>query len=169
MTKRYNTKMELFTKIKKLLDENNVSYKEMQHEATTTSEESALAREEPLKIGAKALLVKGKNDFVLCILPADKKLDTKKVKDVMESKNLRFANEEELKEQTGCVKGAVPPFGNLLGVTMIVDKKVFEEDYMAFNAGSLEHSIKMKTKDYRTLIQPKEVDIILEGTESKHS
>ena len=43
---------------------------------------------------------------------------------------------------------------------MIVDKKLFEEEYMAFNAGSLEHSIKMKTKDYRDIIKPKEVDII---------
>ena len=152
--------MVLLDQIKLLLKENGITYKEICHAPTKTSEESAVARREPLKIGAKALLVKAKDELVLCIIPADKKLDVKKTKEILKSKDLRFANEEELLEKTGCVKGAVPPFGNLIGVKMIVDKKLFEEEYMAFNAGSLEHSIKMKTKDYRDIIKPKEVDII---------
>ena len=152
--------MVLLDQIKLLLKENGITYKEICHAPTKTSEESAVARREPLKIGAKALLVKAKDEFVLCIIPADKRLDTKKVKETLKSKDLRFADEEELKKVTGCVKGAVPPFGHLLGVKMIVDKTLFEEENMAFNAGSLEHSIKMKTKDYRNLTPPEEVDII---------
>src|SRR3989338_1932174 len=150
----------LFKNIKALLDQHGITYEEKHHVPTKTSEESAAARGEPLKIGAKALLVKAKDEFVLCIIPADKRLDTKKVKETLKSKDLRFADEEELKKVTGCVKGAVPPFGHLLGVKMIVDKTLFEEENMAFNAGSLEHSIKMKTKDYRNLTPPEEVDII---------
>ncbi len=151
----------VFEKIKSLLDENNIDYIVKEHPPTRTSQESALHRGEPLKIGAKALLVKGKDGFVLCVIPADQKLDTKKVKKIIKSKNLRFATIDELDELTGLVPGSVPPFGSILKIKMIVDAKQFEEEWMAFNAGSLEISIKMKTKDYRKIVEPETVDIVV--------
>ncbi len=142
----------LFDKIVRSLE--GVDYVVVEHKATPTSEESALARGESMKIGAKALLVKVKQGFVLCVFPADRRLDTKKFKKLF-GKKLRFASPEELKKVTGCEKGAVPPFGSLLGVEMIVDTALFEEEYMAFNAGDLCKSIKMKTKDYKMIVKPK--------------
>ncbi|MBS3175712.1 hypothetical protein J4457_00565 [Candidatus Woesearchaeota archaeon] len=59
-----------------------------------------------------------------------------------------------MQQTTGLPKGAVPPFGNFLNIPMVVDKALFDEEYMAFNAGSLELSFKMKTKDYKTLVNP---------------
>ena len=151
--------MALFDIIKQLLDEHSIWYLIKHHPPTTTSEDSARERGEPLKIGAKALLVKDDTHFVLLVLPANRKLDTKKVKKILGSRNLRFASPEELKQLTGCEKGAVPPFGNLLGVDMIVDQAQFEEEFMAFNAGSLETSIKMKSAGYRQLVQPRVEEI----------
>ncbi len=141
----------LFNKIKQLLA--NVDYKLIEHEPTPTSEESAKARGESIKIGAKALLVKVKHGFVLCIFPADRRLDAKKVKAIFNSKKLRLASPEELKEVTGCEKGAVPPLG--VDIETIVDTSLFENEYMAFNAGSLTTSIKMKTEDYKRIVNPR--------------
>ncbi|HIG93453.1 TPA: YbaK/prolyl-tRNA synthetase associated domain-containing protein [Candidatus Woesearchaeota archaeon] len=149
--------IQLFNRIKVFLDEQKVEYIVKTHLPTSTSEDSARERGEPLKIGAKALLVKDNTHFVLVIVPADRRLDTGKLKKILHSQNLRFATAEELKQLTGCEKGAVPPFGHLLGmgVEMIVDEALFGEEYLAFNAGSLEVSIKMKTADYKRIIQPK--------------
>ncbi len=147
--------MSLFELITNLLDGAHVGYVVKHHPPTLTSEDSARERREPLKIGAKALLLKDDTHFVLLVLPADRRIDVKKVKTVLQSKNLRFATPEELKEVTSCEKGAVPPFGKLLGVDMIVDGAQFEEEWMAFNAGSLEISIKMKSVDYRKVVRPK--------------
>ena len=147
--------MLIFEKIKKLLQKNNVDFIVKNHAPTLTSKDSARERGEPLKIGAKALLVKGKNGFVLCVIPANRKLDTKKVKKVISSKKLRFATADELKELTGLVPGCVPPFGSLFDLEMIVDASLFEEEFMAFNAGDLTISIKMKTADYKRIIGPR--------------
>ncbi|MEK6901004.1 MAG: YbaK/EbsC family protein [Nanoarchaeota archaeon] len=144
----------IFENITALLREHTLSYIVKEHPPTTTSEESAHARGEPLKIGAKALMVKSDAEFVLAVLPADRRLDTGALKKLLGTKNMRFATPEELKQVTGCDKGAVPPFGNLLGVRMIVDQALFEEEFMAFNPGSLERSIKMKTAEYQRVVQP---------------
>ena len=144
----------LFEIIVSLLREHHIDFVIKEHSPASTSEESARARNEPLKIGAKALLMKTKEEFVLVVLPADRRVDSEKVKAMLKTKNLRFAAPEELREKTGCEKGAVPPFGSVMGIRMIVDETLFEEEYMAFNAGLLDKSIKMKTADYRHIIKP---------------
>ena len=151
--------MNLFEKIKQLLDENNITYQTYHHPPTLTSEESAKYRKVPMKIGAKAILLKVKDNYVVAVMPADRRLDYKKIKAVLETKKVRFAAVEELKAVTGCDKGALPPFGHLFSLQLVVDEKLFEEEHMAFNAGSLTDSIKMKTKKNENLIEFKKEDI----------
>tara|TARA_Y100000310_G_C20605730_1_gene775373 strand:- start:698 stop:1162 length:465 start_codon:yes stop_codon:yes gene_type:complete len=151
--------MNLFEEIKKLLNENSIEYVTYHHPPTLTSEESAKFRGVPMKIGAKAILLKLKDEYAIAVMPADRRLDYKKIKAVLQSKKVRFASVEELKAVTGCDKGALPPFGHLFSLTLIVDSRLFEEEYMAFNGGSLTDSIKMKTVDYEKLIDLKKEDI----------
>lgn len=146
--------MKIFSRIVELLDKNQIQYVSKRHAPTLTSADSARERGEPLKIGAKALLVKTDKEFLLAVLPADRRLDTKALREIVHSKNIRFATAEELLNLTGLVPGSVPPFGNILGIKMFVDEALFREEYMAFNAGSLEISIKMKTADYKKIINP---------------
>lgn len=145
----------IFEEIKELLDEKKVIYQFKVHPPTYTSEESALHRGEPLKIGAKAMILKTDTGFMMAALPADRKIDSARLKEIFHTKNLRFATKEELLEKTGLVPGAIPPFGSLFNTPMIIDKALLEEEYIAFNAGSLEKSIKMKTKDYMEIVKPK--------------
>lgn len=145
----------VFDRIKELLDENHAPYQIKEHAPTRTSEESALHRGEPLKIGAKAMVLKTDKGFMMAVLPADKKIDSSAVKGLFTTKNLRFASKEELVELTGLVPGAIPPFGMLFNIPMIVDEALLEEEWMAFNAGSLEKSIKMKIKDYIRITNPR--------------
>ncbi len=144
----------LTDKIIHFLEQHHVEFQRKDHAPTPTSQDSARERGEPIKIGAKALLVKAGTEFVLCVLPADRRLDTKKVKTILNSKTLDFASKEELFEKTGLIPGAVPPFGNLMGLKMIVDTALFEEEYMAFNVATLTSSLKIKTVDYRRSVQP---------------
>ena len=148
----------IFEKIIELLNSQKVNYSLKDHPPTRTSEESALHRGEPLKIGAKAMVMKIDTEFIMAVLPADRKIDSIKLKAILNTKNLRFASKEELFEITGLVPGAIPPFGSLFNLPMIVDKALLEEENMAFNAGSLEKSIKMKTKDYLGIVKSKTAD-----------
>lgn len=80
-------------KIRRFLEGADVSFRELEHAATRTSEESAQARGEALSIGAKALLLKIDDAYKLLILPADRRLDSKAIKKRFRARKVRFATE----------------------------------------------------------------------------
>lgn len=145
----------IFSKIKELLDKNNIQYELTHHEPVLTSEQAAEVRGDSLKQGAKAILIRAKGNYYLIVLSAVKRINSKKLKKILKTKSLSFASDEELKKQTRLTKGAVPPFGNLFDLETYVDKSLLENEEISFNAGSHTDSIKMKTKDYIKLLKPK--------------
>lgn len=143
----------IFEEIKSLLGSNGVEYREVHHEPTRTSAESAKARGEDLAIGGKAILMKVGEEFKLFVLSAAKKIDSQKIKEHFEEKKLRFATPEELKDLTGLVPGAVPPFGKpITPFDLYVDVSITANEKIAFNAGSLTDSIIMSCKDYMMVV-----------------
>ena len=69
---------------------------------------------------------------------------------------VELAREEELAELfPGCELGAMPPFGNLFGLTTYVAEELTEDEEIAFNAGSTTEVIQMMYQDYRRLVQPR--------------
>ncbi len=148
--------MNILTRIRELLNEANIDYREAHHEPTRTSEESAAARGEPLSVGAKALLLRTDDVFRLFVLPADRKLDSNAIRRHLGVRKTRFATVEELHEMVGLVPGAVPPFGEpVLPFELYADEAVGKEfGKVAFNAGSLTDSIIMSASDWEALARP---------------
>lgn len=146
--------MRITDKIKHLLADANIAYKDRSHDPTYTSVESASARGEDLSTGAKAIVYKVQSEFYLFVMAADKKIDTKKVKAYFKDKGLkakktRFASREELLELTGLVPGSVPPFGEpILPFKLFVDPSLMKNEEISFNAGSLTYSITLSLNDY---------------------
>lgn len=145
--------------IRDRLSASGVSFREVHHQPTRTSEESAAARGEPLRIGGKALLLKAEDEqFRLFVLPADAKLDSGAIRQELGLKKTRFASPEELLQLTGLVPGSVPPFGRpILPFDLYVDQGVAENDRIAFNAGELTDSVILGTADYLRVAQPAKV------------
>ncbi len=145
----------VYEEIKKLLASHGVEFREVHHEPTRTSAESAKARGEDLAIGGKAILMKVGEVFRLFVLSAAKKVDSQKIKEHFGEKKLRFATPEELKDLTGLVPGAVPPFGKpVTPFDLYVDVSITANEKIAFNAGSLTDSIIMSCKDYLKVASP---------------
>lgn len=129
-----------------------IAFREVHHEPTRTSEESARARGEELRVGGKALLIRVDEVFRLFVLSADRKLNSAAIKRHFSARKTRFATPEELAELTGLTPGSVPPFGPpVLPFPLYVDPSVFANERIAFNAGSLTDSIVMATSDYERL------------------
>ena len=142
-------------KLRDWLTQEGVEFREAHHEPTRTSEDSARARGEEMRVGGKALLIKVDSTFRLFILSADRKLDSAAVKQHFGAKKTRFATPEELMEMTGLVPGSVPPFGEpILPFPLYADPSVFENDRVAFNAGSLTDSMVIPIADYGRLSKP---------------
>jgi Ala-tRNA(Pro) deacylase len=147
--------IQVFTKICDLLNSNNVEYKSLTHEVTLTSEDSARARGEDLSIGGKAILMRVDDSFVLFVLSAAKKINSKRIKEHLRAKKIRFSTSQELADLCGLVPGSVPPFGEpILPMKLYVDESIMLNEKIAFNAGSLTRSIIFDTKSYREVAKP---------------
>lgn len=154
--------MTLFDTICSFLDDRNISFRTVHHQPTFTSEESARARGEDVKIGGKAIVMKIDNDFKLFVLSAALKIDSKNIKVHFKAKSIRFATKEELHSLTGLVPGSVPPFGRpILNFDLFVDSSILQNEKIAFNAGSSNDSIIMSTADYQSVANPSILDFSL--------
>jgi Ala-tRNA(Pro) deacylase len=140
------------------LTSEGVTFREVHHEPTLTSEQSARARGEELRVGGKALLMKGDDEqFRLFVLPANRKIDSGVLRRKFGFKRLRFATPPELEAATGLVPGSVPPFGRpILPFDLYLDAAIPENDRIAFNAGSLTDSMILPMTDYLRVASPTE-------------
>jgi Ala-tRNA(Pro) deacylase len=59
----------------------------------------------------------------------------------------------------GCVVDAIPPFGNLYGLEVLIADSLSFEEEITFNAGTPYGLIKMAYDDYRCLVQPKVIKL----------
>jgi len=150
-----DSELPILARLRVRLEAEGVEFDEFRHAPTRTSEESAKARGEELSNGGKALLIKVGDAFELFVLPADRRLNSRAIRDELGVRRIRFASAEELLELTGLVPGSVPPFGEpLLPFPLNLDAQIPKNERIAFNAGSLEHSFRMSIASYLSLAQP---------------
>jgi len=144
----------VFERLQTWLQQQGVQFTVLRHEPVFTSEQAAAVRGTPLSSGAKALVMKADDRFVVLILPADRKLDSKKARDSLHVKSLRFANKDELFQLTGLQPGAVPPFGSLFNLPTYCDPALAENPSINFNAGDHSTSIQMSYAEYIAAEKP---------------
>ena len=126
------------------------------HKAVLTCEEAAEVRGVELASGAKAMLIKdsGKKlakegvPYYLAILSASTRFNSKRFKKILGAKDVSFAKPEVVHELTGCLTGAVPPFGKIFGIPVYVDRSMTKQENINFNAGLRTKSISITYADY---------------------
>ncbi len=144
----------VFDRLQDWLRQKGVRFTVLHHEPVYTSEQAAAVRGTPLASGAKALLVKAGDRFVLLVLPADRKLDSRKAREALGVKALRFATKEEVQQLTTLEPGAIPPFGSLFGLPTYCDPALADNPSINFNAGDHAISVQMSYADYLCAEKP---------------
>jgi prolyl-tRNA editing enzyme YbaK/EbsC (Cys-tRNA(Pro) deacylase) len=128
-----------------------VPFQVLHHPPVHTSREAAAARGTALEAGAKALVIRADDRPVHLVLPADRRVDNARLRALLDARRLRFVTPDELLALTGCPPGAVPPFGNLFGLDVLVDEELTRVDEIVFNAGSRAVSVTMRCADFLRL------------------
>ena len=149
----------VFDRLNARLTEAGIPFTVLRHEPVYTSEEAAAARGVALSSGAKALVVKAGERFVMLVVPADRKLDSKKARAGLGVKAVRFATKEEVLQLTGLAPGSIPPFGSLFGLPTYVDPALALNPSINFNAGDHAISIQMTHIDYLATERPTPLDM----------
>lgn len=154
----------IFEQLQAKLTAAGIAFDVSHHEPVFTSEEAARVRGATLASGAKALVCKADSEFVMIVLPADCKLDGKRVRKSAGVKNLRFASGEEVDQLTGLKPGSIPPFGSLFNLPTWCDQRLCEQMRINFNAGDHAISINMAFADYQRVESPRLGDFASDAT-----
>ena len=141
------------------LNENKVRYEILHHPEAVTAQRIAQAEHVKGRHHAKVVIVKSGEQHVMTVLPADHQIDLKKVGKAI-GKAASLAKEQDFKSLFhDCAIGAMPPFGNLYGLPTYVDKRLAQEDYIVFEAGTHADAIKVSYRDYEKIVKPRVEDL----------
>ncbi|KAH8076021.1 hypothetical protein JL721_4 [Aureococcus anophagefferens] len=147
------------TRLLALFEAKRVPFKHLVHAPTLTSQESVDARlaggwaDATLASGAKAMVLTKAGAFYLLVLPADRKVDWKKVKKAV-AKDTRLATEAEVWAATRCLPGAVPPFGSAFPTPMPTHVDASLAGQINFNCGLRTRSVSMPFASFADLERP---------------
>ena len=144
----------VYEKIQSLLNAAGEEFVVSRHEPVFTSEEAARVRGVALSSGAKALICKADDRFLMFVLSADRKLDSKRFRKQNAVRKMRFATREEVLAKTGLAPGSIPPFGSLFGLPTLCDESLANEPTINFNAGDHAISVSMSFDAYRKVESP---------------
>ena len=77
-------------------------------------------------IGAivKSLLFKNEESFLICLVAGDKRCSLKKLKKILNKKDVYMANAKEVKEITGFSIGGVSPVAHIKKLDILIDKSL---------------------------------------------
>ena len=147
--------MSILRRLKDYLDREKIPYEVLTHRETFTAPELAQTLHIPGKELAKVVIVKVGARFVMAVLPANWKADIKRLGDIFQTRHVRLATEVEFKELfPDCEPGAMPPFGNLYGLEVYVDRSLTEDEEIVFQAGTHREAVKLRYQDFANLVRP---------------
>lgn len=155
--------MPILGKLKDFLDADGVRYTVLTHSPAFTAQEVAAAQHVPGKEFAKVVMVKGRERFLMAVLPATQKLDLSKLPE----RGARLATEHEFQSLfPHCEPGAMPPFGNLYGIPVFVDERLAADEEIVFQAGSHTQTVRLRFGDFARLVRPTVGDYALTREEA---
>lgn len=137
-----------------LLDELNIEYERVDHEAAETMEACAKIDEAlaPAAICKNLLLCNRQQDrFYLLMIRGDKKFKTKEISQQIDSARLSFAPAQYMLKFLDITPGSVSVMGLMNDtnndVQLLVDEEIFNSEYVGCHPCINTSSLRLKTKD----------------------
>lgn len=141
--------------LQRYLNNNGIPYQLIEHEAAFTAHGVAVATRVADRECAKSVIISVENRYWMAVLRADERINTRLIKLLFAARDVHMAHEEDLGLLfPDCELGAMPPFGNLYGLPILLDSALLDDDEIIFNACTTTHSIRLRMKDYQKLVNP---------------
>ncbi|MBI2486577.1 MAG: YbaK/EbsC family protein [Deltaproteobacteria bacterium] len=147
--------MSVSVKLREYLDQNKIKYTLISHSIAYTAQELAAKMHVPGQEMAKVVIVKINGRFVMAVMPAHHQIDFERLKEATGAHQIELATERELQNLfPDCEVGAMPPFGNIYGLSIYLAKSLEEDKEIVYNAGSHTEAIRMEYGDFIRLANP---------------
>ena len=155
--------MPITERLKDYLDRNHVRYMTMSHVPAFTAPEVAASTHTQGESVVKCVVVEGDGKPFLVVTNANQRVDLDRVKQTLGLHIARLEREDEFRNLfEDCEVGAMPPFGNLYRVPVVVDELVTKDREIVFNGGNHSTSVRMMFDDFERLVSP------MEGVVTRH-
>lgn len=152
--------MQCKERLEAYLKDNQVPYQTQQHSQAFSAQKIAESEHISGHKVAKVVIVLVDNRMVALVLPGTLRADLNKVRTILGANEVRLAEEREFAAHfPDCAVGAMPPFGNLYGLPVYVDKGLENEETIVFPLGSYTETLSLKYADFARLAQPRVVEI----------
>jgi Ala-tRNA(Pro) deacylase len=149
---------DVYEAISQYFADNKLDYREVHHAPGGSTEDYHQAVGCRYEQQAKCLFLKvreaERSYFVICAIPAQKKVNMKALRNLLSAKEVGFATKEELKAVTGCNFGELAPVGKLFGVPLLMESDLLNEDEIFINAGRLDVSFAFNPRDLQRIENP---------------
>ena len=147
--------MPICQRLKTFLDENRVRYTVLVHSPAFTSQEVAAQAHIHGRNFVKPVMVRVDGRHTMVVTTANHKVDLTKLKAALGAREAELEREKDFEGLfEDCDLGAMPPFGNLYGIPVVVDETVYEDQEIAFNGGDHAAVVKMAFSDFERLVRP---------------
>ena len=147
--------MECRDRLENYLRENQVPFEEQHHPRAVSAQEVAASEQIPGRMLAKTVMVLADGEIAMLALPAPYQVDLEKAAAALGVKEARLAEEEEFADTfSDCEVGAMPPFGNLYGVPVYVEKTLAEDETIVFRSGTHTETMSVSYSDFERLVEP---------------
>ena len=149
-----------YTRLIAFLDNQDVSYRLIDHAAEGRTELVSPMRGNELSQAAKCIVLMVKigkkiTRYVLAVIPGDTMVDFQSVKSMFGSTYVAFASSDVAERLAGSVAGTILPFSFNEELELLVDPLLLENDEIYFNAARLDRSMVLGTKDYLAVAKPR--------------
>jgi len=143
--------MTIAPKLSQFLAQEHAAYELIPHEPTRSSMETARLCHVPAGQMAKAVLLDAEQDYLLAVLPADRRLELVELRSDLGLKPHLVEEKQLASIFDDCEFGAVPPLGSGYGVQTIVDDSLDAQTDVYFEAGDHASLIHMTGAEFARL------------------
>jgi len=127
---------------------------------TPTAEDAARAAGCRLEQIVKTLVFVCDGEYVLALVPGDRRADERKVAAEMNASNVRVARADEVVDATGFEPGAVAPFPRRDVVAALIERTLLQHQAVWIGAGSHSHLATLAPSDLQRLAGARATDLV---------
>ena len=129
-------------------------------EGTPTAEEAARAAGCKLEQIVKTLVFVADGEYVLALVPGDRRADERKIADEMEAREVRVARGREVLDATGFEPGAVAPFPQQAIWRTFLERLLLQHSTVWIGAGTASHMASLAPADLLRLTRGQTADLV---------
>lgn len=148
--------MSIPEKLARFFEQRSIAYTASTHPEAFTAQQCAQAAHVPGRAFAKTVVVNVDGSMWMAVLPATERLDMSRVQKCLGARKTRLAGEAEFAPLfSDCDIGAMPIFGSLYGIPVMVAAELTENAEIAFTAGTHRDIVRIRVSDFLDAESPK--------------